>query len=282
MLRLMRTQLYTMLHSKSCLLLLGVCLVFCWVLGNDGGLDAYRDLQAMNRKIMELEERGLDGLRHIQTYHDLEGVEDREELLSILKKRQIVMPPTMAAGGMLLLIFLLPGAALTPGLSKTRGIGRELQYGGKGKALLSRMLLSWAFCVLISSALYLLAVRNWTDPGAAAPGQLLRNWFVTQLYVLAGLGYSYFMSVLFRHTAVAAAVMIGIEMVDNRIIPGLRLFYPFFMIPDYNGSAYRNTAALTAAGCTPETFIRYCAVCLAYAVICTFLAFRLFRRREVL
>ena len=281
MLREWRSQLNVIFHSRGPLLLLAVCLALAWFFANDGGLDAYRDRRALEEKIEKWEERGVDGLEQIQTYNGLEGIDDPEEILAILRRRQIIMPPALATNGMIFLLFLLPGITLTPGLAKSRGILRELQFRGRPAALLSRMLLSLIFSCLLSTALYLLAIRIWSDPGAAVPGQLLRNWAVVELYVLALLCYSYFMTVLLRHTAIAAAVMLMAEMWLHEIVPGLRLFYPIDMVPYYNGAAYLNTESLTAAGCSPGAFLGYCAVCLAYAVVCTLLALLLFRRREL-
>ena len=189
--------------------------------------------------------------------------------------------PDLTAGGMLLLLFLLPGAVLTPGLGKSRGMGRELQTDGRIKPLLARMLGSWIFCFLLSTGMYLITLYRWSDPGAAAPGQLLRGWVIVEFYVLAGVCYSYFMHTFFRHAAVAASVMILAEVLLHEVIPGLYLFQPFMMIPYYNSSAYLNTTSLLGAECPPGTFLWYCAVCLIYAVVCTFLAVLIFQRREI-
>ena len=278
--RLIRSQLYVILHSKGALLLLGVCLVLCWVFLNDGG-DAERDVASLEKKIAEQAERDFDYLGMVKHQADLENVEDLEELVGILRKRQLMGTPDFAINAMLFLLFVLPGVTLTPGLTKSRGIGRELQVYGRVKPLLSRMLLSWVFCLLLSTGLYFLALRIWTDSDAAAPGQLLRYWIIVQFYVLALLCYSYFMHTLFRRAAVAAPVMILAEAVLHELIPGLRLFYPISLLPYYNQHAYLNTAGLLGADCPAATFLSFCGVCLIYIVICPILSVLLFRRREI-
>ena len=160
-------------------------------------------------------------------------------------------------------------------------MGRELQAYGRTKPLLSRMLLSWVFCLLLSTLLYFLALRIWTDPSAAVPGQLLRYWVIVQFYVLALLCYSYFMHTLFRRAAMAVPVMILAEAVLHEIIPGLRIFYPISLLPYYNQHAYLNTAGLLGADCPAATFLSFCGVCLIYIVICPILSVLLFRRREI-
>ena len=278
--RLIRCQLYVILHSKGALLLLAVSLVLCWVFLNDGG-DAVRDVPSMEKEIAERAERNFDYLGMVKSHADLEDVADLEELVSILRRRQVMGVPDFTVNGMFFLLFVLPGVTLTPGLGKSRGMGRELQAYGRTKPLLSRMLLSWIFCLLLSTMLFFLALRIWTDPGAAAPGLLLRYWVIVQFYVLALLCYSYFMHTLFRRAAVAAPVMILAEAVLHEIIPGLRLFYPISLLPYYNQQAYLNTAGLLGADCPAGTFLTFCGVCLLYIVICPILAILLFRRREV-
>ena len=278
--RLIRCQLYVILHSKGALLLLAVSLVLCWVFLNDGG-DAVRDVPSVEKEIAERAERNFDYLGMVKYQADLEDVGDLEELVSILRRRQVMGVPDFTVNGMFFLLFVLPGVTLTPGLGKSRGMGRELQAYGRTKPLLSRMLLSGAFCLLLSTGLFFLAIRIWTDPGAAAPGLLLRYWVIVQFYVLALLCYSYFMHTLFRRAAVAAPVMILAEAVLHEIIPGLRLFYPISLLPYYNQHAYLNTAGLLGADCPAGTFLTFCGVCLLYIVICPILAILLFRRREV-
>ena len=278
--RLIRSQLVVILHSKGALLLLGVCLVLCWVFLNDGG-DAERDVASLKKEIAERAERNFDYLGMVKYQADLEDVEDLEELVGILRKRQLMGAPDFAVNGMFFLLFVLPGATLTPGLGKSRGMGRELQVYGRVKPLLSRMLLSWVFCLLLSTLLYFLALRIWTDPSAAVPGQLLRYWVIVQFYVLALLCYSYFMHTLFRRAAVAVPVMILAEAVLHEIISGLRIFYPISLLPYYNQHAYLNTTGLVGADCPAATFLSFCGVCLIYIVICPILAVLLFRRREI-
>ena len=280
MTRLIRSQLYVLLRSKGALLLLAVSLVLCWVFLNEGG-DAVRDVQHVEKEIADRAERNFDYLAMVKHQADLEDVEDLEELVGILRKRQLMGVPDFTVNAMFFLLFVLPGATLTPGLGKSRGMGRELQAYGRTKPLLSRMLLSWGFCLLLSTGLYFLAIRIWADPGAAVPGQLFRYWVIVQFYVLALLCYSYFMHTLFRHAAVAAPVMILAEAVLHEIIPGLRLFYPISLLPYYNQHAYLNTAGLVGADCPTRTFLGFCGVCLIYIVICPVLAVALFRRREV-
>ncbi|MBR3060154.1 MAG: hypothetical protein IKG89_06025 [Oscillospiraceae bacterium] len=278
--RLIRSQLYVILHSKGALLLLAVSLALCWVFLNDGG-DAERDVPQLEKRIAEHAERGFDYLAMVKYQADLEQVEDLEELVGILRQRQVMAAPCFTVNAMLVLLFLLPGAVLTPGLGRSRGMGRELQTYGRTKPLLSRILASWVFCLLLSTGLYFLALRIWTDPGAAVPGQLLRYWVIVQFYVLSLLCYSYFMHTLFRRAAVAAPVMILAEAVLHELIPGLRLFYPISLLPYYNQHSYLNTANLLGADCPTGTLLIFCGVCLVYIVICPILAILLFRRREV-
>ena len=278
--RLIRCQLYVILHSKGALLLLAVALVLCWVFLNDGG-DAVKDVPSLEKEIAERAEWDFDYLGMVKYQADLEDVEDLEELVGILRRRQVMGAPDFTVNGMFFLLFVLPGVTLTPGLSRSRGMGRELQACGRVKPLLSRMLVSWGFCLLLSTGLFFLALRIWTDPGAAAPGQLLRYWVIVQFYVLALLCYSYFMHTLFRRAAVAVPVMILAEAVLHEIIPGLRVFYPISLLPYYNQHAYLNTTGLVGADCPVGTFLAFCGVCLIYIVICPILAAALFRRREV-
>ena len=283
-----KSALYVIWHSGGALLLLAACLLVAWLLGNDIGLDAVNDMKALEKKIPAVlehaEQYGLEAypeeLTGLEGLAELETIIDPEELLSILRKRQILGAPAMTMDGMSLLIFILPGIILTPGLTKRRGLGRELQYWGRDKTLLSRMLLSWLFCFLLSSALYINAVLRWTDPTGAAPGQLLRNYAVVELFVPAWLCYSYCMTVLFRHTTVSALVVTGLILLGR--VTGVYVFYPSQMIPYYNAVAYRrNTTSLIGAECSNGTFLLYCALCIGYIVVCTFLAVRLFRRREL-
>ena len=279
MLRQVKSYLYVLLHSRGALSLLVVCLIAAWLLLNDAG-DAIRNVPDLENRIEQAAERGNDYLAIEKNHSDLQHTNDLEEIVSILRTRQIIAAPYHVAGGMLLLLFLLPGVTLTPGLTRSRGIGRELQFRGKTKTLLSRMLLSWVFCFLLSTGMYYIYLQRWTDTSAASVGLLTRYYVIIQFFVLAGISYGYFVNLLFRHTAVAAAVMILAEVLLHHVIPGLYVFQPFFMIPYYNSHAYNNTTSLVGVDCPPATFLWYCAVCLIYVVICTFLAFRIFRRRE--
>ena len=281
MIRQLESYLYVLLHSSRALLLLAVCMLAAWLLLNDTG-DAVRDVKQVEERIEESAKINADYLGMVKNQADLQEVEELEELVTILRKRQVVAGPWCTTTGILLLIFLLPGITLTPGLTKSRGMGRELQYRSREKVLLSRMLLSWAFCVLLSTGMYILFLRRWTDTSGASPGQLLRNYAVVQFCVLAGVCYSYFMNILFRHTAIAAAMMLLADALLHWIIPGLYLFYPYFLIPYYSlSNSYKNPATLVGPDCPSGTFTWYCAVCLIYVIVCTFLAFRLFRRRAV-
>ena len=76
--RLIRCQLYVILHSKGALLLLAVSLVLCWVFLNDGG-DAVRDVPSMEKEIEERAERDFDYLGMVKSHADLEDVADLEE-----------------------------------------------------------------------------------------------------------------------------------------------------------------------------------------------------------
>ena len=287
MLRQWKNACYVIRHSGGALLLLAACLLVAWLLGNDIGLDAVKDMKALEKKIPAVlehaEQYGLeaypDELTGLEGLAELETIIDPEELLSILRKRQILWAPAMTMDGMSLLIFILPGLILTPGLTKSRGLGRELQYWGRDKTLLSRMLLSWFFCFLLSTGLYINALLRWSDPSGAALGQLLRNYAVVELWVPALLCYSYFMTVLFRHTTISVVVMTGLILLGR--VTGVPAFYPSKMIPSYHATAFRNTTSLVGAECSTGTFLLFCALCIGYIVVCTFLAIRLFQRRDL-
>ena len=274
MLKLIGAQLRVMLHSRFCLLFLGAALLLSVVLFFDNG-DVIGSLRELEEQVEQI---GFDGMKRI---NQAEGAESIEDVMALLRVRQVVAAPAVASGGMFMLLLLLPGVTLAPALTRTLSIQWELRRYGRVKPLLSRMALSWVFCLLLSTGLYFLALRIWTDPDAAAPGQLLRYWIIVQFYVLALLCYSYFMHTLFRRAAVAASVMILAEAVLHEIIPGLRIFYPISLLPYYNQQAYLNTAGLLGADCPAGTFLTFCGVCLLYIVICPILAILLFRRREV-
>ena len=278
--KLIRSQLYTVLHSRGALLLLAVGLFFTFLSFYSSRAD-FRDAGDLRRRILEDDEKGLDGLAIIQNVHDLPGVEDLEEIAAILRQRQVIAAPDAAINGIYGMILFLPGFALSPGLTRRRGIGRELQTWGRVRPLLSRMLAAWVFCVLLSTGLYLLYLRQYVDVSAAVPGQLLRNYAVVQFFTFSCLCYSYFVYVLLRRAWLAIPAMLLPEMLLHEIIPGLRVFYPLFILPMFNEVAYRNTASLVGADCPPETFLAYCGVCLAYVAVCLPLSVLIFQRREV-
>jgi len=272
--KLMKAQLYALSRSRFCLIFLAVTLLISVILFFDNG-----DVIGSRKELEEM--RGQRDLAAFQERWDLREAETEEEMLAILRLRQVAAAPFQAAGGMLFLLFLLPGATLSPALGKSRGIQRELQRCGRIKPLISRMLLSWVFCLLLSTAMYLWFLHRYTDWRAAPIGQLTRNYAVLQLYVLAGVGYSYLVYVLLRKTWLAAPVMLLSEALLHRVIPGVYLFYPFELIPYYNIVSHLDTESLVAPGCPPGTFIGYCAVCAAYIILCPTLAVLIFRRREI-
>ena len=241
----------------------------------------FRDAEDLRRSILENDEKGLDGLAIIQDNHDLPGMEDLEEIAAILRRRQVIAAPDAAINGIYGMILFLPGFALAPGLTRSRGIGRELRTWGRVRPLLSRVLLGWVFCLLLSTGLYFLALHRWSDPGAAAPGQLRHYWVIVQFYVLALLCYSYFMHILLRRAFIAVPVMLLLEVLPHRLVPGLYVCYPITLLPYYNFHSYLNTASLVGADCPTGTFLTFCGVCLIYIVLCPILAVVVFRRREI-
>ena len=271
--KLMRAQLYAMLHSRFCLLFLASALLLSAVLFFDNG-----DVTGSPRELEEMAAfRGFDGMLR---YEEAEGAESVEEVMALLRVRQVTAAPAVAADGMLLLLWLLPGITLAPALTRSLGIGRELTAQGRVKPLLSRMLLSWGFCLVLSTVMYLAFLRHWTDWRSAPPGLLGRNYVILQLFILSGVAYVYFVYVLLGKTWLAAPAMLLAEALPHRLVPGLYCFYPFVMIPYYGSFSYLDTAALTAPGCPPGKLFGYCAVCLAYAVICPLLSVFLLRRRD--
>ena len=271
--KLMRAQLRAMLHSRFCLLFLGAALLLSILLFFDNG-----DVKGSPRELEEqVEQIGFDGMRRI---NQAEGAESIEEIMALLRVRQVIAAPVVAAGGTFLLLLLLPGVTLAPALTRTLGIQRELRFYGRVKPLLSRMLLSWVFCLLLSTVMYLAFLRYYTDWRAAPPGLLARNYLVLELYIISGVCYVYFVYVLLRKTWIAAPAMLLAEALLHRIIPGLYVFYPFIMLPYYNSLAYLDTASLVAAGCPLGKLLGYCAVCAAYIVLCPLLSVLIFRRRD--
>ena len=280
MFRLIRSRVYVILHSRGALLLLAVGLFFTFMSFYSSRAD-FRDAEDLRRRILENDEKGLDGLAIIQKNHDLPGMEDLEEIAAILRRRQVIAAPSAAINGIYGMILFLPGFALAPGLTRSRGIGRELRTWGRVRPLLSRMLLGWVFCLLLSTGLYLLYLRQYVDLSAAAPGQLERNYATVQFFTLSCLCYSYFVYVLLRRAWLAIPAMLLPEILLHQIIPGLRVFYPLFILPMFNEIAYRDTASLVGADCPSGTFLTYCGVCLVYAAVCVPLSVLLFRRREI-
>jgi hypothetical protein len=271
--KLMGAQLRAMLHSRFCLVFLAAALLLSAVLFFDNG-----DVVGSPRELEEKAEiMGFDGmLRHERA----EGAESIDEAMAILRARQVTAAPIQAAGGMLLMLFLLPGITLAPALTRSQGIRRELMRYGRVKPLLSRMVLSWVFCLLLSTVMYLAFLGHYTDWRAAPPGLLARNYLLVQLFILSGVCYVYFVYVLLRKTWIAAPAMLLAEALLHRIVPGLHAFYPFVMIPYYGVSAYLDTASLVAADCPPGRLLGYCAVCAAYIVLCPLLSVLIFRRRD--
>ncbi len=271
--KLLRNQIYFFLHSRFCLIIFIVTLLLSVLLFFDNGdvVEGRRELEEM------IETIGFAGAKNLNRLEEAETV---EEMLSILRARQIIAAPSVAAGGMLLLLFLLPGVTLAPALTKSLGIQRELREYGRAKPLLSRMLLSWVFCILLSTAMYLAFLGHYTDWRSVPSSLLGRNWMILELYVLSGVCYSYFVYLLLRKTWIAAPAMLLAEALLHRIIPGLYVFYPFVMIPYYNSIAYQNHESLVALGCPPGKLLGYCAVCAVYIIFCPLLSVVLLRRRD--
>ncbi len=271
--KLMHAQLRAMLHSRFCLLFLAAALLLSVLLFFDNG-----DVKGSPRELEEqVEQIGFDGMKRI---NQAEGAESIEEVIALLRIRQVIAAPGVAAGGMLLFLFLLPGVTLAPALTRSQGIRRELMRHGRVKPLLSRMLLSWVFCLLLSTVMYLAFLRYYTDWRSAPPELLGRNYLILELYVLSGVCYVYFVYVLLRKTWIAAPAMLLAEALLHRIVPGLYVFYPFIMLPYYNSLAYLDTTSLVAAGCPMGKLLGYCAVCATYIVICPLLSVLIFRRRD--
>ena len=273
MLNLMRAQLRAMLHSRFCLLFLAAALLLSVVLFFDNG-----DVVGSPRELEEKAE--IMGFEAMLRHEGVEKAESIDEAMAILRVRQVTAAPIQAAGGMLLLLFLLPGITLAPALTRTQGIRRELMRYGRVKPLLSRMVLSWAFCLALSTVMYLAFLGHYTDWRAAPPALLVRNYLIVQLFILSGVCYVYFVYVLLRKTWIAAPAMLLAEALLHRIVPGLYVFYPFVMIPYYGVFAHEDTASLVAAGCPPGKLLGYCAVCAAYIVICPLLSAFIIQRRD--
>ena len=275
-----KTHLYVLLRSPAAILLLIVTVVCSLLLFNDMG-DVMRDVEDIQRYIRRVKPMGIDGLAAMQYLYELPGVEDLGEILAVLRRYQVAGAPSQAAEGMLLLLFILPGVNFSSGLSRSLGIQRELQCCGRWRTLLARILESWVFCLLFSAGLYLFFLLRCADPAGAAPEQILRNFVVLELCVLAGLCYSYFVFTLLRRVWLAVPVMLLAEILLHRVVPGLRFFYPLFMIPIYNASAHHDPVSLVGEVCPAGTFLGYLGVCLMYIVLCPLLSILVFRRREV-
>ncbi|MBR4702397.1 MAG: hypothetical protein IKO91_00990 [Oscillospiraceae bacterium] len=274
MMKLMRAQLYAMLRSRFCLLFLAAALLLSAALFFDNG-----DVVGSVRELEEKAElMGFEGMRRLERAEEAESI---DEVMAILRVRQVIAAPAIAStNGMLMFLFLLPGITLAPALTRTSGIRQDLRLYRRVKPLLSRMVLSATFCLLLSSAIYLVFLRYYTDWRAAPPGLLGRNYLILELYILACVGYVYFVYVLLRKTWLAAPAMLLAEALLHRIVPGLYVFYPLTMLPYYTSVAYLDTTSLVAADCPPGKLIGYCAVCLAYLVICPLLSVWIFKRRD--
>ena len=280
MLRQMRSHLYVLLRNPAAILLLVVTVICSFLMFNDMG-DAFRDVADLERFIRRCAYEGRDGIGSLQNIYGLSGVTDLEEIFAEVKRSQVVCAPYQAASGMFLLLFVLPGVNFSSGLTRSLGIQRELQCCGRWRTLAVRVLESGLFCLLFSAGLYLWFLLRYTDPSAAAPGQLVRNFAVLELCVLAGLGYSDFVFSLLRRAWLAIPVMLMAEILLHRVVPGLRFFYPIFMIPTYNEMSWRNPVSLVGEVCPVGTFLGYLGVCLIYIVLCPLLSVLIFRRREV-
>ena len=276
----MKSHLYVLLRSPAAILLLIVTLVCSFLLFNDMG-DAFRDVADLERFIRRCAAEGRDGIGSLQNIYDLPGVTDLEAIFAEVKRCQLVCAPFQAASGVFLLLFILPGVNFSSGLTPSLGIQRELQCCGSWRTLAVRLLESGLFCLLFSAGLYLWFLLRYTDPSAAAPGQIIRNFAVLELCVLAGLCYSYFVFTLLRRAWLAIPAMLMGEILLHRVVPGLRLFYPLMMIPAYNEMAHQNQVSLVAEVCPAGTFLGYLGVCLIYIILCPLLSVLTFRRREV-
>lgn len=279
MIKQMKAHGYILLRSPGAILLLLVAVICSLLLFNDMG-DVFRDTADLERFIRRCAAEGRDGMGSLQNIYDLPGVTDLEAIFAEAKRCQVVCAPYQAASGMFLLLFVLPGVNFSSGLTGSLGIQRELQCCGSRRTLLARILESGVFCLLFSAGLYLFFLLRYTDPSAAAPGQLLRNFAVLELCVLAGLCYSYFVFTLLRRAWLAIPVMLLGEALLHRVVPGLRLFYPIFMIPVYNELSHRDPVSLVGAIYPAGTFRAYLGVCLIYIVLCPLLSVLVFRRRE--
>lgn len=280
MLRQMRSHLYVLLRNPAAILLLIVTVICSFLMFNDMG-DAFRDVADLERFIRRCASEGRDGIGSLQNIYDLPGVTDLEAIYAEVKRCQVVCAPYQAASGMFLLLFVLPGVNYSSGLTRSLGIGRELQCCGRWRTLIIRILESGVFCLLFSAGLYLFFLLRYTDPSVAAPGQLIRNFVVLELCVLAGLCYSYFVFTLLRRAWLAIPVMLMAEALLHRVVPGLRFFYPIFLIPMYNEMSRRDPVSLVGEVCPARTFWTYFAVCLIYIVLCPLLSVLIFRRREL-
>ena len=275
-----RSHLYVLLRTPSAILLLLVTLICSFLLFNDMG-EVMRDVGDLERFIRRCAAEGRDGIASLQNMYDLPGTTDPEEIFAAVKRYQIAGAPYQAASGMFLLLFILPGINFSSGLTRSLGIGQELRVCGRRRTLMTRILESWVFCSLFSAGFYLCFLLRYTDLYAAGPGQLIRNFAVLELCVLAGLCYSYFVFTLLRRAWLAIPVMLLAEILLHRIIPGLRFFYPTFLIPTYNALLHREPASLTGPVCPLGTFLGYLGVCLLYIVLCPTLSILIFKRREI-
>lgn len=275
-----RSHLYVLLRTPSAILLLLVTLICSFMLFNDRG-ELFRNTADLEQFIRRCAQEGRDGIASLQNMYDLPGATDPEEIFAAVKRYQIAGAPYQAASGMFLLLFILPGINFSSGLTRSLGIGQELRVCGRRRTLMTRILESWVFCFLFSAGFYFFFLLRYTDPAGAAPGQLIRCFAVLELCVLAGLCYSYFVFTLLRRLWLAVPVMLLAEILLHRIIPGLRFFYPLFLIPTYNSLLHREPVSLTGPVCPVGTFLGYLGVCLLYIVLCPTLSILIFKRREI-
>ena len=290
--KLLQSQLYVMLHSRACVILLLAALLLTVLIYRDNG--DVMDEREMTRYVDDLQQRmdreGQSGDAFEaakKRWHLIWGLEGEtpEELAESIRDTQLPAAPELICGCIYTLLLLLPGATLSPSLSKQRGIQRELERYGRVKPLISRMLLSWVFCLLVSTVLYILFLRHYTNWAAAPNRQILRNWLVVQLCTLANVCYSYLVYVLLRKAWLAAPAMVLADSLLHRVIPGLRAFYPWFLVPPSYSIRIEGTMqfrdSLVSVVCPPGELGRYILVCAAYAVGCTALSLLLFKRRDI-
>lgn len=275
--KLIRAQFHSVLFNGACLAFAVIVLALTLVTFFEPTGD-FRNMNQLQLYIRDDPQNA--GLSTLRDQYDLRGFYDLEEMLAILKQRQVIAAPGKVVSSMFVLLILLPGVILSPALTRSRGIGPELQYYGRQKPLLARMLGAWLLCFILSTGMYVFYLADYTDCAAAPLSQLLRNYFAVQLFILAFLCYSFFVYTLLKRAWLAIPAMILADALLHRIIPGLYVFYPLYLMPVYTPRSYLNETSLVGARCGFGTFILYLLVCLAYAILCFYLTLRLNRRRE--